>query len=63
MILYKNINDYDEKFYNDSISEANSSPNNNEAVEYRHRDHTHYNASRVDGAVVFEPILILDIIT
>jgi hypothetical protein len=64
MILYKNINDYDEKYFIDSISEANSSPKNKQTVEYRHRENRdQYNASRVDGAVVFEPILILDLIT
>lgn len=61
MILYNRINDNDEKFFSDSISEANSSPKNKQTVEYRHRDH--YNSSRVDGAVVFEPILIMDLIT
>lgn len=63
MIIYKDINDFDEKYFVDSISEANSSPKNKQTVEYRHRDNSQYNASRVDGAVVFEPILILDIIS
>lgn len=64
MILYKNINDYEDKVFSDSVSEVNSSPNNKQTVEYRHRDQSsQYNMSRVDGACVFEPILIIDLLT
>ena len=64
MIFYKKINESEEKFFTDSsISEGNSSPKSKQAVEYRHRDSAQNDSSRVDGAVVFEPILILDLIS
>lgn len=68
MILYKNINDYDEKFFLDSVSENNisGSPKSKNHQSQQQQNHS-YSAERnplnaVDGPVLFEPVLILDLL-
>lgn len=51
MILYSKINDYDEKSYNESISENNSSsPKAKQTAESR--------LNALNGPVLYEPVLI-----
>lgn len=56
MILYSKINDFDEKSYNESISENNSSSPKAKQLAESAR------LNAINGPVLYEPVLILDIL-